>query len=362
MGLTDLFRKKKQEALVGVDIGSSSVKLVGLDITGASPKLLDLGIAPLKGDVFSNNVITNPNKVADAVTSLLHSSGGGERRAVTAVPSPSVFTKKIKVPHMNLKDLDTNIHFEAGSFIPHNINAVKLDYHIIGESGKNQLDVMVAAVKNEIIDSFLSALFTAGLNTAVVDVDCFALQNVFELNYPELVETTVALINVGVRYSSINICKGGRSLLTGDIAVGGKVFTDALSEVYGLSYEEAEAVKLAGTKRNASYEDADSILKKCAEKAATDFNRQLSFFWNASGSDEGIDSIFLAGGGACVPGLVDEMSEKTGIECQIIDPFRAIDVPSGFAPDYLKSVGPMAAIGVGLAIRQPADKIIPSFI
>ena len=362
MGLIDLIRKKKKEALIGVDIGSSSVKLVGLDISSDVPGLLDLGIAPLKGDVFSNNVIANPSKVAEAISTLLHSQSSSERRAVTAVPSPSVFTKKIKVPKMGFKELDTNIQFEAGNFIPHNINAVRLDYHIIGESTKNQLDVLVAAVKNEIIDGFVSALFSAGLNTAVVDVDCFALQNVFELNYPEFFDRTVALLNIGVRYSSINICKNGESLFTGDIAVGGRLFTDALAEVYGLSYEDAEAVKLAGDKRSSSYSDASDIIKKSAEQAATEFNRQLSFFWNASGSDEGIDCIFLSGGGACVPGLTEEMSDKTGIETRILDPFKAIEVPSSFDSHYLKSVGPMVALCVGLAMRQPADKIIPSFM
>ncbi|NMC64129.1 MAG: pilus assembly protein PilM, partial [SAR324 cluster bacterium] len=214
-------------------------------------------------------------------------------------------------------------------------------------------------VKNEIIDSFLNAIEMAGLGVAIVDVDCFALQNVFEVNYPELFDKTVALVNIGLRYSSINICKGGSSLFTGDIAVGGKVFTDAIAEVFSLSYEEAERLKVSGDKTNPLYDAAVDILRKNVDQVAIEFNRQLSFFWNASGSDEGIDHIFVNGGGACTPGLVEELADKTGIECEVIDPFRTIEISSSLDANYVKSVAPLMGICVGLAMREPSDKIIP---
>lgn len=361
MGLKNLFSRKK-EALIGLDLGSSSVKLLSLDLTSKPPKLQYAAVAPVKGDIFSNNVIISPARISEAILGMANSAGVGNFRATTAVPGPSVFTKKIKVPKMGLKELDTNIQFEAGNFIPHNINAVKLDYHVLGESGQNQLEVLVVAVKNEIIDSFLNAIEMAGLGVAVVDVDAFALQNTFEQGYPELLDKTTALVNVGARYSCINICKGGSSLFTGDIAVGGRLFTDALVEVFGLSFEDAERMKVAPDPSNSLYEASRDILRKNVEHVATEFNRQLSFFWNASGSDEGIDHIFLSGGASLTPELLTELSDKTGIECELLDPFRGIEIGEKLDSEYVKSVAPFMGVGVGLALRQPADKIISSHV
>jgi type IV pilus assembly protein PilM len=357
MGLKEMF--KKHESLISIDIGSSSIKLLELDVKGGKPTLLNVAMSPFSGDVFSNNVISKSEKVAEAITGLLESNAISDRRVVTALPGPSVFTKKIKMPKMQLSELDSNIYFEASNFIPHNIEAVKMDYHILGESGKNQLDVLVVAVKNEIIDSFLNTLSLAGLEAAVVDVDYFALQNMFEICYPELSSKTVALINIGARYSSISICRDGGSLFTGDIVVGGKMFTDAIAEATGVTPEEAEKIKKSGDRSSPDFETVQEVIDKKVEYVASEFNRQLSFFWNASGSEDGIDRIMLSGGGSLIPRLSEELSEKTGLECGILDPFKNLELGEGFDRKYLKDIGPLMAISVGLAIRQPSDKVIP---
>lgn len=359
MGLADLFNKS--EALIAVDIGSTSVKLIELDMTAPRPKLVNVGVARFKGDVFSGNTIARTEVVSEQVNSLLELNSVEDRRVVTAMPGPSVFTKKIKMPKLEIGELSSNINFEAGNFIPHNIDAVKLDFHVVGSAGKNQLDILVVAVKNEIIDSYIDCLALSGLETAVVDVDYYALQNVFEIGYPELVDETVAIINVGARYSAINICTGGQSLFTGDIAVGGRSFTDSIQAELGVTLEEAEQLKIG---ENADDERAASvreIVDRQLEQVASDFNRQLSFFWNASGAEDGIDRIMLCGGGSRVPRLVEELSEKTGLECGVLDAFKGIDVSEGFDSTYLDEIAPIMPVCVGMGIRQPGDREIPDW-
>ena len=346
----------KKEAFIGVDIGSSGIKLVELDVSGARPKLLNLGVVPVSETIIANNQISNPSKVGELVTSLLEANSIVDRRVVTAVPGASVFTKKIKVQKVELEELATNIQFEAGNFIPHNINAVKLDFHIIGDTGKGQLDVLVVAVKNEVINSFVDCLGLAGLDTAIVDVDYFCVQNMFELGYPELAQKTVALINVGNRYSAVNIVRGGQSLFTGDVSVSGKQFTDALVEATGQPADKAEKLKRT-LKSSASDPKVEAAIKKQLEQAANEFNRQLSFFWSASGADDGIDQIMLSGGAALLPGLSEALAAKTGLECAIIDPFRGIDVGTGFDQNYLKEVAPLVSVGIGLAMRATGDRL-----
>ncbi|MBX7143747.1 MAG: pilus assembly protein PilM [Oligoflexia bacterium] len=367
MGFKDFF--KKQESLIAIDIGASSIKLLELDISGARPKLLNIGSASLSGDIFSNNVITKTDKVSEQITALLEANSVADKRVITAVPGPAVFTKKIKMPKVDLVELAGNIQLEAGNFIPHNLEAVRLDYHIIGESGKSQLDVLVAAVKDEILDSFMECFSLAGLEVAVVDVDFFAMQNMFELGYPDLVSKTVALVNMGTRYSSINICKGGDSLFTGDVAVGGKLFTDGIVEVMGVSADEAEALKRKGTTSGSGSKAADDamagaiqdVIDRNIEYAAGELNRQLSFFWNASGADEAIDSILLSGGGSLVPGLVSELSEKTGIRCEALNPLKGVEIGDGFDSAYIQELSPFMSVAVGMGIRSPGDKIIPEY-
>lgn len=357
MGLSNLF--SRTESLIGVDIGASSIKLVELDTTIEPVSLVNIAAAPVDGDIFSNNAISKPEKVSELVSGLLEANGITEQRAVIAMPGPSVFTKKIKMPKTSLEELFTNIQFEAGNFIPHNIDAVKLDFHVIGESAQNQYDVLVVAVKNEIVESYIECFALAGLDVAIVDVDYFALQNMFELCYPEEVARTAAIINMGARYSSINICKGGDSLFTGDIAVGGKLFTEGIAEAVGVSSTEAEKFKKDESSRGQHAAAVREAIDQSVEYVAVELNRQLSFFWNASGSEEGIDKILLSGGGSCVPRLRDELSEKTGIDCEVVNPLRGIDCGEGFDQAYLNELAPLMSVCVGLGLRQPADRILP---
>lgn len=359
MGLKDLF--SKSESLIAVDIGASGLKLVELDLTADTPQLVNIAATTFESDVFSNNIISKTEIVSERLAGLLEANSIEDRRVVTAMPGPSVFTKKIKMPKMDLDELASNIQFEAGNFIPHNIDAVKLDYHILGEAGKNQLDVLVVAVKNEIVDSFIESLALAGLEVAVADVDYFALQNAFEAAYPEMRSDTVALINIGARYTSINICRDGASLFTGDVAVGGKLFTEAIENELGVKSSEAEKLKLGKDVESDKLSAAQDIIDRHVEQVAAEFNRQLSFFWNASGEEDGIGRIMLTGGASQVPGLRAELSEKTGLACEIIDPFKGIKCESGFDADYLKEIAPGMTIAIGLGMRQAGDRIVPEF-
>ncbi len=266
------------------------------------------------------------------------------------------------MPRLDMGELATNIQFEASNFIPHSIDAVRLDFHVLGASGKNQLDVLVVAVKNEIIESYLQAFQMLGLETAIVDVDYFALQNVFELSYPEYRDETVALINMGNRYSSINICRSGESLFTGDIAVGGKIFTDAIEGALDLSAEDAEKAKLGQLKDKVEESSLQEVIDANIEKVASEFNRQLSFFWNASGAEEGIDRVFISGGASRLQGILDELSEKTGLPCEALDPFKNIDLGDAVDDAYARDISAQMAIGVGLAMRHRGDKVIPDFM
>jgi|GEM_PF-859834 len=353
MGLGSIFRKRTH--LVGIDIGASAVKLVEFDLSGEQPVLVAMGSAPLNGEVFQGNVIVKPELVTEQIQALISENAReGEVLVVTALPGPSVFIKRAKIARVASNEIEGHIRMEAGNLIPHNIDAVKLDYNIIGESADDQLDVVLVAAKNEIVESFSEMFAEAGITLAVLDVEYFALQNIFETRYPELKASTVALIDVGHRYSAVNICRGGDSLFSGDISSGGKSFIEALAEGAGISVDKAgEALRRMKTVPEG---EMGEVVNQIVDQMATEFNRQLSFFWNASGADAGIDRIMLSGGASLVPGLAVLIKERTGIEVSTLDPFRGVEIGASLEAAEVELQAPFMAIAAGLALRAPGDR------
>lgn len=349
----------RSESLVAVDFGSTAIKLVELNLRASRPTLVNFGLLPLEEEIYSGNVITNGEYASEQLLALLEANSVDDKRLVTAMPGPSVFTKKIKMQKMGLEELRSNIQFEAGSFIPHNIDAVQLDFHILGEVPGDQLEILVVAVKNEIIDGVLDCISLAGLETAIVDVDYFALQNVFEFNYPEHLSETVALIDIGARFSSICICRDGGTLFTGDMSIGGNTVSEELETQLGISFAEAEEIKKKASSGHHVEDRAREVITESVEKAASEFNRQLSFFWSASGADDGINRIFLTGGGSLMKGLREQIASETGIETLSLNPLKEIDCEEGFDATYLQELSPVMSIGLGLSLREPGDRILP---
>lgn len=359
MGILNFF--SKQESLLSLDIGATGIKLLEFDMTQSKPILLNLGIAPLTSDVFSGNSIAKVEYVAEQISGLLEANGISGKRVVTAVPAPSVITKRITMPRQPLNELSSSIQFEAANFIPHNIDAVRLDFHVLGETPQGQLDVLVVAVKNEVIESYLECLSLAGLEAAVVDVDYFAVQNMFETVSPEYLDKTVALINIGARYSTINVCRAGASLFTADVPVGGRSFTEALMEEMSISENEAENLKKDAALGMETAPEVLELLDQKLDFVVTELHRQLGFFWSASGGDEGIERIFISGGGSLVPGILEEIREKTGTEAERIDVFRGIERGSALDSQLVQELAPVMGVCVGLGIRAAGDRDLSAF-
>lgn len=355
--LDKLLGRNGDDRVVSVDIGTSAIKLMELDLTGDKPKLTNAGVAPSPANSLKNNTIVKPEEVATVIRSVLEGNNFQATKAITAIPGPSVFTKKITLAQSSLKDLSNNISFEASNYIPHKIDAVHLDYQVLRANGTSTMDVLLVAVKNEIIGSFIDTLEQSGLEPVIADVDYFALENMFELNYPEEKERTVALINIGARYSGINIIQCGESIFTGDVAVGGRLYTDALVETLQIKSLEAEQAKMGHIPDGIDSDLVAETLERTTDHVASELHRQLGFFWNAAATDRSIEAVYVCGGGSQTAGLLNELSARTGMECRAVDAFRRIDCSNGFDTDYLKEIAPAMGVSIGLASRRMGDKV-----
>ncbi len=240
-----LFGTKK--GLVGLDIGSSAVKAVELKSggkAGAEYQLVNVGMETLPPEAIVDGAIMDSGAVIEAIQRVFSAQKIKTNDVATAVSGNAVIVKKISLPQMSTEELAESIHWEAEQYIPFDIQDVALDYEVIegGGSGGN-MDVLLVAVKKDKISDYTSAISQAGKNCIVVDVDVFALQNCYEINYGIDPGRVIALLNVGASIMNINIVKGATSIFNRDIAVGGNQYTDAIQKDLNLSFDQAESLK-----------------------------------------------------------------------------------------------------------------------
>lgn len=341
---------------LSLDIGSSSIKMLEVRGTGNGMRVLNVGLAPLPSNAIQGNTVQDAATVTGAIRSLLEQHKVKATDAITVVPGPAVIIKRATFPTQDPTTLEDTIFFEAGNFIPESLENVNLDYQVLDyDTEAESAEVLLVAVRKDVINSYISVIHDAGLSPVVVDVDYFALENMFEVNYTPGPDEIVALVNIGARYSSINILKGGRSAFTGDVPVGGRHFTEMLAQELGVSYEQAEATKLNRQAKGAEQEEVARVLTLASEQLLDEIQRALSFFWTGS-AEEQVSAIYLSGGTAQLPHLAVSMSERLQIPVEVSNPFRSLSVSRHIDEAFLHQHASALAVSVGLATRRPGDK------
>jgi type IV pilus assembly protein PilM len=353
-----MFGLSRQKDAVGLDIGASSVKAVQLRRSRKGAELVRLGVVPLHPETIVDGVIMDSGTVIAAIQQIFTENQIKTKDVVVAVSGHSVIVKKIKVAKMKPQELEEAIPWEAEQYVPYAIEDVSLDYQVLEsqERDGSQLDVLLVAVKKDIINDYLSIISTAGLNAIVVDVDAFALQNAFELAYELDKDQVIGLVNLGAAVMNINILQNGMSEFTRDSALGGNRYTESIQKMLGLSYEQAESLKLGGEVEGRSFADAQPAVDMVNAEVAGEIRRSFDFFRSSSHSDT-IHRVILSGGSARLPGLVEYLGENLEMPFEVANPLRKIESDAKkFDPEYLELIAPQLAVSVGLALRQAGDK------
>lgn len=356
-----LFGKPKN--LVGLDIGSSSVKVVELVASGRpgreTYKLKSLGVEPLPPQTIVERDIIDNLAVSEAIKKVFVDHKIKNRNVCTGIAGNSVIVKKFSLAQMTEEELAESIHWEAEQYIPFSIADVNLDYQRLespkaAEQGK--MEVLLAAAKKDKISGYTSVISQAGKNTMVVDVDGFAVQNAYEMNYEMPINRVVALLNIGASLLNINILCQGVSIFSRDISIGGNNYTDAIQKGLNLSFERAESAKKGEAGEGAPPQQVTAIMNEVSDDLKNEIQKTFEFFKATSGQEK-IDQIMLSGGTAKVVGLVDILADKFNTPVEVLSPFRNISFnPKTFDPDYIADVGPLTAVAVGLALRKVGDK------
>lgn len=347
-----MFGKKKSVA--GLDIGSSSIKVVELEGKMNSLSLSGLGFENLPGDTVVDGQIMELNAVSTAINNICRDHHIKTTQVVSGVSGHSVIIKNIVLPPMSREELEESIDWHAEEHIPSDLSDVTLDYQVTGENA-DATSVLIAACKRERIDNLKQAIQLSGKQPVVIDVDTFALQNCYEVNYQPSDSEVVTLLNIGASTMNINIVQGTRSLFTRDITVGGSQFTDILQRNLGISFQQAEAVKrgAAGNGDNVEEKAIEPLMDNVMDMVALEIQKTFDFY-RATAEDGGlaVQKILISGGGSKLEGLQNGLSARLELPVEVLDPFRQIKVDTRkFDPDYLNEIMPEMAVAVGLALR-----------
>ncbi len=339
--------------LVGLDIGSSSVKAVELSRKGGNLQLLNLGYENLQTDTIVDGQIMELNNVSNVISNIFSEHQIKTNRVAAGVSGHSVIVKNIVLPQMSEDELQESFSWHAEEHIPFDIADVNLDYQLTGNSSES-MHVLMAACKSDKIANVKQAIQLAGKQPIIIDVDAFALQNCYEENYQPKVGEIVALLNIGASTMNINILNGTRSVFARDASVGGSQYTSMLQKEFGLSFEQAEAVKRGGPIPEGIEErPIQPIIETVSEILALEVRKTMDFYRaTAEEGEVAIQKILLAGGGSKLPGLGEYLAKRFEIPVEVFDPFRQIQVdPAKFDPDYMREIVPEMAVAVGLALR-----------
>jgi len=356
-----VFGLGKSKAVVGLDIGSSAVKAVELKASGKSYKVAAFATEAVPPDSIVDGAIIDGAAVSDALKRLFDNKAFKTKEVAASLSGNAVIVKKINLPVMTEAELGQSILFEAEQYIPFDIQDVNLDYQILESGGANaeatgSMEVLLVAAKKEKIADYTGVIAQAGRTAVVVDVDAFALQNAYEVNYGLDAQQVVVLLNAGASAMNVNILSGGQSVFTRDVSIGGNAYTEAVQKELNLPVDAAERAKKGEPVEGIVFDDVKPVLHAMTENLLLEIQKTFDFF-KATASSDRIDRIVLSGGASRVDGFAEALQQRFGTPVETFDPFRKIAFdPKKFGVSDVESVLTSAAVAVGLALRKAGDR------
>ncbi|QNA87639.1 pilus assembly protein PilM [Massilia sp. Dwa41.01b] len=351
INLASLFGKSSPP-LAGLDISTSGLRLVELADAGKGVLRVERHAfeALPRGAVVDGN-IENFDQVAEAVRRIWKKSGTRARNVALGMPPAAVITKKIILPAGMAEDqLEIQVESEASQYIPFALDEVSLDFDVVGPAPNSpeDMEVMLAAARREKVEDRVAIAEAAGLTATVMDIESYAARAALERATPGGKEKIVALFQIGATMTHVSMLQDGDTVYEKEQPFGGNTLTQDIVRSYGMSYEDAEARKKSGDLPENFHAD---LLTPFLETAALEVTRAIQFFFTSTPYTR-IDQIWLAGGSAQLPGLVELISGRTRIPTAIVTPFEGMLLAPGLREQQLRSEGPAYLVACGLALRR----------
>jgi type IV pilus assembly protein PilM len=307
-----------------------------------------VAITRLQPDAIVEGEVMDPGIVADAIRAALDSAEVKSKNIVTAVGGRDVIIKKIQTERVKEKQARELMRWEAEQHVP-DVESVELDFQILDAARTSEeMNVLLVAAKRDLVDAKLRILADAGVSPTVVDVDAFALHNAFEVNYPEAMKGFVGLVNIGNEITNVNIMDNGVPVLTRDLPIGTRRFSEDLQRLHGMAARDAENL-IRGYDR---HPQLDAVLTARGEEIAVGIERAAGFV-AAQRNNTQLRAVYVCGGGSRTPGLTELLADRLRITVEHANPLARLNIRDG-AMDTLTTdeVAPLLMLPIGLALRH----------
>ena len=336
------YTSKRQDISIGLDIGSSSVKMVQLR-AGDTPATRELAYFGVKEFKSQNHV-----DIVDAVKEVIALSPIPCTSANISVSGQSVIVRYLPMPKMSSEELKNAMSYQAAKYIPFNLEDVNYDFQILnqGKSDDKNMRVLLVAAKKEIIDERIAILKDVGLVPNVIDVDSFAIINSFQLGSQQN-QGIIAIVDIGADITSTTILKDNLPYFNRDVPLGGNDLTKAIIEGFEIDQVAAEELKRNPQEK---YADLINVISPVLDSICREIH--LSFNYCESQLGGSVKIIYLTGGFAKFKGIDKILSSMLGIEVQIWDPTQIMPVNPEISKVDIAAVGPLLTVSVGLALRE----------
>lgn len=340
--------------VIGLDIGTSTIKMAELEVSRNKAQLLSFGFVPTPTNSLNGGEITNSQAISQAIHAVAMEIKTKRKKVCTGMWGTAVIVKKITIPRIERKLIAEQIQWEAEQYLPFDINSISLAYHIVNTNAGNEtMDLLLIAAQHELVGQYRAAVHGAKLELGILDVSGFALANAFEMNYGKSHET-IGLINIGSGVTNFVVLQQGEVIFSRDVAIGGFNYTNEISKELSITLPEAESLKLSAVNRGAVPDEVHSIISATNDLVTDEIRNSFEFF---VGSNNGaaFNRCFVTGGSSSVPGLMEQISKATNVSIERMNPFNRVKASKNFTSAYLKQIAPFAAVAMGLGMRELRD-------
>ncbi|MFH1312810.1 MAG: type IV pilus assembly protein PilM [Candidatus Eisenbacteria bacterium] len=341
---------KKQKSTIGLDVGSYAIKVVEMKQTAAGSEITKVGVKKLLPGAIVDGEPMDRDAVVTAIKEVFEEKEITNKEVVSAICGRSVIIKKIKMDEMDDETAREVMTLEAEQYVPFEQEELSVDFEILRRGlAANTMEVLLVAAKKDKVLSHVELLRDADLIPAIIDIDTFAVQNAYELNYEYEQDKVYALIDIGLSATNIGIVRNGIPIFNRDIQFGGETFVEGMQRRLGITSEEARAA-LEGVP-GAKPEGVLKAIETVGEDLSIAVERSFSYL-RSSGEAEAVDKIFLSGGGARIAGLRSFLGEKLSVEVDLANPLRNVECQEEILEADPIAIGPSLMVAIGLATRQ----------
>ncbi|HXH31682.1 MAG TPA: type IV pilus assembly protein PilM [Bacteriovoracaceae bacterium] len=352
--LEDLIANLNPGSIVGLDIGAHSIKVCEVSGSYGKIKVEKFGIFVLSEAALIEDEIQKPAELLAGVEEALGRANIKSRTLCLGLFGPNTMTKRLNVPEGSKEEIEDHVMWEAEQYITFGADESQIDFHLLGDNEGGGKDALVAAAKNDLVNTYSNLLKSAKLNVRVADLNVIALSNVFEEVAAERLEeysTGTLLLDFGAQSTKVVVYKRGGPIFTKEIPVGGSLITEEIQRQMGVSYEEAEDLKSAVDSNGNLPQEILNIINIQVDSQVAEIRKNINFYVT-QGSAEKVNYCFVTGGSSLLPGLLDKLTEVTGVPSERLDIFANIVIDEKKIGHNIAQLAAIAPVVIGLAMRK----------